>query len=150
MIIVQGFLPRTATTLRTFLEKWKTGGRNRYTCLNGAPRADAIVRRCETKTARPECSDRSNKSAIVHGTIRSPVFESSFLQLRSFFGNEKESGLRRRSGFEGRREWISTIKLWEFTLLEERIEKQKWKEKVLEWNSTNSRRRERKNGEQKR
>lgn len=99
-----------------------------------------MARRAQTPSSKgakqrqlaPERSDRSNKSATVHGTIRSPVFESSFLQLRSFFGNEKESGLRRRSGFEGRRERISMTKLWEFTLLEERIEKQKWKEKVLE------------------
>lgn len=34
------------------------------------------------------------------------ILESFFLQLRSIFGNEKKSHLRRRSGYEGRKKAI--------------------------------------------
>lgn len=51
--------------------------------------------------ARKEfCSMRS----IVFFLIS--ILESFFLQLRSIFGNEKKSHLRRRSGYEGRKKAI--------------------------------------------
>lgn len=101
----------TETFFKVLLEKWKTGGRNRYTrstCpshgrhleqggeTNVSSRTFAIVR-----FARKEfCSTRGS-------IVFTFILESFFLQLRSIFGNEKKSDLRRRNGYEGRKKAIS-------------------------------------------
>lgn len=63
---------------------------------NVSSRTFAIVR-----FARKEfCSTRGS-------IVFTFILESFFLQLRSIFGNEKKSDLRRRNGYEGRKKAIS-------------------------------------------
>lgn len=102
-----------STILEILLEKWKTGGRNRYTYVQRPPHdRPSWIKRRNNVSSPNRFWDRSirKKGILFNAKHRFffliSILESFFLQLRSIFGNEKKSHLRRRSGYEGRKKAI--------------------------------------------